>query len=266
MKVLFHWTVTLENINIRIESAPAECRGRFRYETGERYGRHLKIYATNIEAFETIQEDEWSEWISLVDCARRERINKLRQKKDRIQSLGAGLLLRYSFLVEGYTVEQWNNSKIQLEQSGKPKLMQHPEFCYSLSHSGKWVICGVHSKELGTDIQEMRSWNMRMAKRFFATEEYERLLNAEEAEKSMLFYKMWTAKESYAKLTGEGIGKGISQYLTSEEFDKVRDTNLQEEADIRTYEMLQEYMICVCSRESNIFPDKIEIISYKDLK
>lgn len=29
MKALFHWTETSENINIRIESAPAECRGRF---------------------------------------------------------------------------------------------------------------------------------------------------------------------------------------------------------------------------------------------
>ena len=33
----------------------------------------------------------------------REKIVELKQKKDRMQSIGAGLLLRYSFLQEGHT-------------------------------------------------------------------------------------------------------------------------------------------------------------------
>ena len=225
----------------------------------------MKIYAANMEAFEIMQEDNWSEWIELVDCTRRERIGKLKQKKDRVQSLGAGLLLRYSFLMEGYTKEQWSGVKIQCGASGKPKLVQYPEFCYSLSHSGKWAICGVHSKELGVDIQEMRPWNMRLAKRFFAGEEYERLIQAQNTQRQQMFYKMWTAKESYAKLTGEGIGKGINQYLTSVSFDKVMDTDCHAEAAIETYSF-SNYMVCVCARESECFPSEIEVISFEDLK
>ena len=225
----------------------------------------MKIYAANIETFEAMQENDWSEYIRLVDCARRERITELKQQKDRIQSLGAGLLLRYSFLAEGYTKKQWEEIQIQYGEAGKPSIVQYPEFCYSLSHSGKWVICGVHSKELGADIQEMLPWNMRLAKRFFAEEEYERLVHIrEEKPKTQMFYKMWSAKESYGKLTGEGIGKGISQYLTSTDFDVITDTDCHAEAFLRTYEF-SDYMVCVCAREDECFPEKIEVISFEDL-
>mgnify|MGYP003296993456 CR=1 FL=1 len=71
----------------------------------------MKIYAANIETLKTMQEEIWSEWIHLLDCTRRERIVELRQRKDQIQRIGAGLLLRYSFLKEGYTTEQWGRAR-----------------------------------------------------------------------------------------------------------------------------------------------------------
>lgn len=228
--------------------------------------RYLKIYAANIEIMKVMQEEDWAEWMPLLDCTRREKIGRLKQKKDRAQSLGAGLLLRYSFLQEGYTKEQWANVTIQCEPLGKPRIVQDPEFCYSLSHSGDWVICGVYSKELGADIQEMQPWKQNIAKRCFAVEEYERILQAEEAEKQPMFYRMWTAKESYGKLTGDGIGKGISHYLTTESFDRVKDTKCHTEARIKIYETLPGYMVCICARECDTFPNDIEIISVNDLK
>lgn len=224
----------------------------------------MKIYAANIETFEAMQENTWSDYMCLVDGARRERIGQMKQKMDRARSLGAGLLLRYSFLAQGYTKEQWTDVQIQYGEAGKPNMVQYPEFCYSLSHSGKWVICGVHSKELGADIQEMQPWNMRLAKRFFAEEEYERLVQVKDEErKKQMFYKMWTAKESCVKLTGEGIGKGISQYLTSVDFDKVIDTDSHTEMYMKMFEF-SNYMVCICARECEGFPEKLEVISIED--
>lgn len=225
----------------------------------------MKIYAANTEALKTMQEEIWSEWIHLLDCTRRERIVELKQKKDRIQSIGAGLLLRYSFLREGYTVAQWEQIKIQRSISGKPSIVQYPEFCYSLSHSGDWVICGVHSKELGADIQEMRPWKEKVAKRFFAQEEYERILRAQEEEKQNMFYKLWTAKESYGKLTGDGIGKGISQYLTSDDFTMITDTEKDIKAKIEVYDTILDYMVCICVKEGSTFPKDIEVVDWKEL-
>ncbi len=174
----------------------------------------MKIYAVNTESLKTVSEEKWSECMLLLDDTRREKIGILKQKKDRMQSMSAGLLLRYSFLQQGYTKQQWESIKIQCSLLGKPEVIQYPEFCYSLSHSGEWVICGVHSKALGVDIQEMRPWKINVARRFFAEEEYKRVEQAKEEQKKRLFYQMWAAKESYGKLTGNGISKGISQYLT----------------------------------------------------
>lgn len=225
----------------------------------------MKIYAVNIETLKTMQEEIWSEWIHLLDCTRRERIVELRQRKDQIQSIGAGLLLRYSFLKEGYTTEQWGQIKIQRSSSGKPSVVQYPEFCYSLSHSGDWVICGVHSKELGADIQEMRPWKENVAKRFFAKEEYERILRAQEDEKQNIFYELWTAKESYGKLTGDGIGKGISQYLTANDFETIADIEKRTTAKIKIYDAIPDYMVCICVGEGNVFPKDIEVVDWKEL-
>ena len=226
----------------------------------------MKIYAANTEALKTMQEEIWSEWIHLLDCTRRDRIVELKQKKDRIQSVGAGLLLRYSFLQEGYTIEQWEQIKIQRSALGKPSIVQYPEFCYSLSHSGDWVICGVHSKELGADIQEMRPWKENVAKRFFAMEEYERILLEKKEEREKVFYKIWTAKESYGKLTGDGIGKGISQFLTSDDFGIIADTEKNDTVRIKIYDTIPDYMVCVCAKEETVFPEKIEIVALESLK
>lgn len=225
----------------------------------------MKIYAANTEAMKTMQEEIWSERIHLLDCTRRKRLVGLRQKKDQIQSIGAGLLLRYSFLEEGYTTEQWENIKVQCSASGKPSFVEYPEFCYSLSHSGDWVVCGVHSKELGADIQEMRSWNTNIAKRFFSTDEYERIMQKKDDERRELFYKMWTAKESYGKLTGDGIGKGISQYLTKSDFTEITDTKRQETARIKIYETIPNYMLCICTKKCDIFPDDIEVVALEKI-
>lgn len=213
-----------------------------------------------------MQEEIWSEWIRLLDCTRRERIVELKQKKDRIQSIMAGLLLRYSFLQEGYTTEQWEKIEIQRSTMGKPSIVQYPEFCYSLSHSGDWVICGVHSKELGADIQEMRPWKENVARRFFANDEYERILREHEEEKKNVFYKLWAAKESYGKLTGDGIGKGVSQFLTSEDFAMITDTEKNTTARIKTYHSIPDYMVCVCVKEEVVFPEKIEMVHWEKLK
>lgn len=225
----------------------------------------MKIYAVNTETLKTMQEEMWSEWIRLLDCTRREKIGKQRQKKNRIQSISAGLLLRYSFLQEGYTKDEWEYSKIQYDPSGKPRIVQYPEFCYSLSHSGDWVICGVHSKELGADIQEMRPWKENVAKRFYAIEEYDKIMQAKEAERQALFYQMWTAKESYGKFTGDGIGKGICQYLVDIKAGRITDTECDVYAGIRHYHTLPEYMVCVCAREYDTFPEEIEVISFQEL-
>lgn len=95
---------------------------------------------------------------------------------------------------------------------GKPDFAGS-DWHFNLSHSGRYVCCVLDREEVGIDLQQMRPLAGRNpAGRFFSRRERERL-NAcgDEAERERLFYRIWVRKESYAKLTGEGIAAALAQ-------------------------------------------------------
>lgn len=107
-------------------------------------------------------------------------------------------------------------SPLQLRYSygphGKPKILDFP-LQFSLSHSGQYILCAVSSQNVGADIQQKKTVNaLDLAKRFFSPEEYFQLEQCGyEAECQKLFYRMWTRKEAYGKLTGEGVTSLLRQ-------------------------------------------------------
>ncbi len=100
-------------------------------------------------------------------------------------------------------------------EKGKPYLKDYP-FYFNLSHSGEYVICAVSDREVGADIQrcsmEKGERLERIARRFFSPEEMAALVRCrEQAERAALFYRLWTRKEAYGKLTGSGIGAALNK-------------------------------------------------------
>lgn len=90
---------------------------------------------------------------------------------------------------------------------GKPYFENIPLF-FSLSHSGEYVLCAVSSRqEVGADIQKIQSADvMKIAKRFFSEPECRALERCEsDRERQGLFFGLWSRKEAYGKLTGEGV-------------------------------------------------------------
>lgn len=213
----------------------------------------MKIYAVKMENSEL---DE-SVILELLDKQRREKINKIRPNQDRLRSIYAGLLLRYAFLKNGYNQKDWDNVDIIKGEFGKPYINNYKSFNYSLSHSGKYIVCAVANTEVGVDIQEIKDCKIQVAKRFFAHEEYERLLKEADIEKQrLMFYKLWTCKESYAKLTGRGIGGGISEYIVDENFQSIGE----EHALIQIYENIDDYIVCGCAWNEQ-FPGQLKFVS-----
>ena len=99
-------------------------------------------------------------------------------------------------------------------EMGKPYLKNVPLY-FNLSHSGDFVLCAVSRQEIGADIQLIgRSEVMRTAGRFFSDGELATLQACPgEAERTELFYRLWTKKEAYGKLTGRGIAEVISENM-----------------------------------------------------
>ena len=124
--------------------------------------------------------------------------------------------------------------ELTTENNGKPIYKHKPDLFFNLSHSGNVVVCAIGSSPVGIDVEGNRNIRLNTAKRFFTEAEYrwvgegqlgrgeESVITAESDEQQACsenptieqkkrFLRIWTLKEAYSKLTGEGIAYGISQ-------------------------------------------------------
>ena len=83
---------------------------------------------------------------------------------------------------------------------------------FNISHSGEWVLGILSEKECGIDVELVKEAQMDVAKRFFAKEEYQMLLQEEGEARKALFYELWTLKESYVKYKGMGLALPFHQF------------------------------------------------------
>ncbi len=127
---------------------------------------------------------------------------------------------------------------------GKPYMRGRP-FYFNISHSGDYVICAVSLGEVGADIQQMRMGReAQIVERFFSGEEKGlwRRCGTEE-ERRELFYKLWTRKEAYGKLTGEGIGPWVGKDFSDPRIRGMKELSWWESG------ALAGYRIACCVRE-----------------
>ena len=86
---------------------------------------------------------------------------------------------------------------------GKPYV---PGVHLSVSHGGNYFVCIISDKPVGIDVQERRKVAAnKIAARYFSDDE-KRFV---EKEGEVGFFKLWTRKEAYSKLTGEGLAELI---------------------------------------------------------
>lgn len=130
---------------------------------------------------------------------RQKKIEEIRLKTERERSLMAGALFRLG-LFRLYGLQE-QTAVISYGARGKPFLRDYPHIHFNLSHSGEYALAVFAPTAVGCDIQQReRAKNEeRIAARFFAPGERRALAEGED------FYRIWARKESYIKLTGEGM-------------------------------------------------------------
>lgn len=102
-------------------------------------------------------------------------------------------------LLSSYLKNQLSREELLKNENGKPYFANGPYF--NISHSGKYVLMGVSTAEIGVDIEEIKNKDMSSLVRIF-----------NEAEAKMIkehsdFYYLWCAKESLIKCMGLSVGK-----------------------------------------------------------
>lgn len=132
---------------------------------------------------------------------------------------------------------------------GKPYLAEWKSLFFNLSHSGELAVCAVADREVGIDIQQKRGLSQRIADRFFTEQEKAALKQALPGKKEDLFYRIWSAKEAYIKLTGQGLGQGLATFTADVENGRILDVRkAQKTAQLMELclPMHNEYQITIC--------------------
>ena len=227
-------------------------------------GRYLLSIKDIKETIEREKEDFlWERICERLDGDRRTRVNLVRMPEKKAACAGAGILLQWAVQNQELQGQRTSGRGLQLLSlsdiltglgnpislqysygpRGKPYLREQP-FFFNLSHSGEYVVCALSDCEIGVDIQYQRAQDSsRLAERFFHIREKELLEQAGTKEEYRdLFYKLWTMKEAYGKMTGEGITAVIGMDFSGINNVRMREFTWEE------YEDLKDYKIACCRR------------------
>ena len=178
----------------------------------------ITTYWIDSSTLPDLSEDaaEWEACLQRLPKERAEKIRRIRHPESRKQSLGAGLLLGE---VLGRLAPQ---AVITHLPYGKPVCTQIP---FNLSHTKDRVILSVWESSrqffaeedrdylTGCDIEQIRPYQPRLARRFFTEAEYDSLEAVKDPQtQAELFCRYWTKKESVIKLTGLGMSLPLNLF------------------------------------------------------
>lgn len=162
----------------------------------------VNVYALNIENLPDPAED--ASILAHLTSARKEKIMKYRHVSDRKRSLGAGLLLLDVLPKFGA-----DSQDVQIAKNGKPEV---DGIFFNLSHSGSYVICAAGKQPIGCDVEQVKKAPRQVAKHFFCDSEIAYIQMQESGLQDEAFFRIWTMKESYMKMTGEGIRLPLNEF------------------------------------------------------
>lgn len=165
-----------------------------------------EIYAVDIE--EAVTDSQYRRLFACAGAKRMARARRFRFEADAKRCIYAGALLNYVLCNRSIC-----NYELYHNEYGKPYLRGEGAPYFNISHSGRWVICGVSGSEIGVDVEQKGRAERDVARHFFHPLEYDAFMGAASEEEAVeLFYNIWTLKESYVKYLGVGIDTGASLF------------------------------------------------------
>ena len=185
-----------------------------------------------------------------VSKERQEKIDRIRFLKDKRLSLAAEVLLGKTLKLNGI-----DDFTLEVDENGKPYLKGISGLKFNLSHSEERVMCVISEKEVGCDVEWVKKPNYKMAEYFLTKEEITMLnrLNSEE-EKQVMFYRLWTLKESFMKAVGLGMKIPLKDFWFSFEGDTISvHQNINHQTYyLKEYDLKDGYRHAICSLHPEI--------------
>lgn len=157
-----------------------------------------------VRVFAPLDHETVKTLMSLAPAEKQIRIRRQRVRQNADNMLAGAALARH-LLWQEFQIPY--TAKIAYGPHGKPYLADYPDVHFNISHSGQYVVCIVSDRPVGIDIQEIVPYCPETAVSVCSQEEIVRLNSSAESEAE--FARIWTKKEAFVKLTGDGIAGGL---------------------------------------------------------
>ena len=162
-----------------------------------------------------------------LDDIKRARIERTRQRKDRLRTVLADDLARH-MLGEAMGISP-ASVRFTYAASGKPSVAGGG-YEFSISHSDDIVVVAINEGPVGIDVEHIREVSPRLARKYFCDDENFYVFGHEPKDVDfehmastdirMRFFEIWTAKEAYLKRLGEGLSHLRSVNTTLHPFER----------------------------------------------
>lgn len=205
------------------------------------------------EIFRTFYENASSE--------RRKKIDAFRFRKDKNLSLGASVLLDAGLKSFGLCEKEMVYGTCE---NGKPLFKNRPDIFFNISHSGNVAAAAFSDGEIGIDIEKIGNADLKIAKRFFSRDEYRYLESLSEEKSGSEFYRLWTLKESFMKITGLGMKLPLNSFcIRTENGVSVECGDINDDFYFYEFDEIDGFRASICSHKKN---EKLKISCISFLK
>ena len=153
-----------------------------------------------------------------LSAERRERMERYRFPDDRKRCAAGPLLAEYT--LRCLTGEEIGRIVFGKTKKGKPYLKWPEKWHFNISHSGDWVCCAAADIPVGIDVERVNRVERGVLEMCLTPEERDALTvcvggtkqDDPSPEEAGQFIRIWTMKESYLKMTGEGLTRSMDTF------------------------------------------------------
>ena len=170
-----------------------------------------------------LTQNEFDTLLHFVSPEKQKRIKQFILFQDAQNCLLGDILVRVAIC--HFTELNMQQLEFAVNPYGKPFLINDPHIHFNISHAGYYVTCVVANEPVGIDIEIIKPIELRIAERFFTSEEVAYIMSSEHMKR---FYEIWTKKESRIKLEGKGLLKSLSSFsvLESNQYERFAYHNI----------------------------------------
>ena len=180
-------------------------------------------------------DEELEKYFSYMCDSRKAKVKELKNEHLKRCTIAGEIIARKLLSdVSGKTPEYFI---ITIDCNRKPQIRNYEGLFFNISHSESKIAVAVSNEEIGIDIEVMRPYSLRLAKKICNEEELLYIFGhlpdetefTENANKDTLhrFFEIWTAKEAYFKCIGTGLPSLRKMKALSLDFPKTKIKNAE---------------------------------------